>query len=97
MCRRTKRKRRRPTARKTALFQNMIQRTWPHVQNIRPSRIGRVALGDQFHPREFSAITGAEICAVRALRPLLLPLPRLPWLSRPPRPPVMKGPPFIEP
>jgi hypothetical protein len=33
----------------------------------------------QFHPREFCAMTGAEMGCERMLRPLALPLP---WLSR---------------
>ena len=55
----------------------------------------------QFQPSEFSAITGAEICAVRTLRPLLLPLPLLsrpPGVDRPgPRPPDIQAAPIIEP
>jgi hypothetical protein len=67
--------------------QDMVQRSW------------RIA---QFQPREFSAMTGAEICCVRILRPcvLLLPwLPRLPGVIRPLRAPCIQAaaPPGIEP
>ena len=60
---------------------------------------------DQFHPSEFSAIMGAEICCVRALGVLR----SLPRLSRPPssdnrppltgvsRPPDIRAPPISAP
>jgi len=75
----------------------MVQRGEADRERVMNTAKGeyKVVYVDQFQPREFSAIIGADICAVRAEFPLLLPLPllSLSWLSvnGVVRPPHMKA------